>query len=74
MNNVKKYIEGNIGNKFKITTDIEKKRCETITCTIKEAYRSLFVVEVEEGNCSEKLRTYTYSDLYSHQVIIEEVE
>lgn len=74
MEEVKSYIEGNVGNMFVITTDSEKKKCESIRCKIVETYRSLFVVEVEEEDVPDKLRTYTYSDIYSKQVLIEKVD
>ncbi len=73
MNKVRKYIEGSIGKRFIITTDIDKKKCESVICVVREAYKSLFVVEVENKDVPDKLRTFTYSDIYSHQVLIEEV-
>ncbi len=74
MNKIRSYIEGSIGKKFVITTDIDKKKCESILCIVKETYKSLFVVEVESSKSTEKLRTFTYSDIYSQQIKIEEVK
>ncbi len=73
MKEIKKYIQDNIGNTFIITTDADKKRCESVRCVIKEVYHSLFIVEVIDKHIYEKVRSYSYSDIYSKQIEMEKI-
>ncbi|MFV0425348.1 MAG: Veg family protein [Bacilli bacterium] len=67
MKEIKDYIANNIGNKFLITVDGDKKSRKTMKCVVKEVYSSLFVVDVldEELNIP---KTFTYSEVHCKEI------
>lgn len=73
MEKIKSRIMNNIGKNVIITTDIDKKKCSSFKCVIKEVYRSIFVVELPEAKY-DNLRTFSYSDVYAKQILIEVCE
>lgn len=72
MNEIKAFIKGRVGQGLRVTTDIDKKKSKIITGVITEAYESLFVLETNEEGPEGKVQTYTYSDIISNLIEIEE--
>lgn len=72
MDDVIQFVKENVGNEVVITTDIDKKKRDSVKCIIKEVYNSIFVVEVI-GETFDNIRTFTYSDIYSKQILVDKV-
>ncbi len=72
MENVRNFIKEKIGEKITVRTDMDKKKAREFSATVKEAYRSIFVIEVDENLDDGKLHTYMYSEVMSNIIEIKE--
>ncbi len=69
---IKEYITENIGNEFLITVDGDKKCRKTLRCIIKEAYSSLFLVDVLDEEFDFQ-KTFMYSEVHCNEIEIVKV-
>ena len=60
---IKENLNGNLGNKVRITFNVGRNKIEEFDAILKETYRFIFVVETKNEN-----KSFTYSDVLTKTV------
>lgn len=65
---IKEYINQNIGNEVSLVTDRGKRRMKERNGTVKNTFRNIFTVEITEGFNNTRTVSFSYSDVLTKDV------
>ncbi len=73
---IKNYIERYIGEEVSLVTDRGKRKMKTRVGTVKNVFRNIFTVEINENFGATRTASFSYSDILTNDVefIIEETD
>jgi uncharacterized protein Veg len=67
---IRRSIEDCVGKKVVLRTNKGRKKVKTREGVLEEAYPNVFVVRIDDGLCSQRKVSYSYSDVLTDSVEI----
>ena len=68
---IKDFLEGRLGEEIKVTVQMGRKRTKERRGILKETYRSIFIVNLDQDENNFERVSYSYRDILTDTVELE---